>query len=140
MTSEGGHGPQTSGEYIQHHLQNLQVCKVDDAWVWNQCTGNPMTINVDSMFWSVLLGLVFIWIFRSAAKKSSSGTPGKFQAFFERLNCRFIIFVMIPIDFSQINVNHRIIRFFLSAGLKFCTYSKGLVPIRLKRLVRLFSI
>ena len=83
MASEGGHGPLTSGEYIQHHLQNLQVCKIDDAWVWNQCAGNPMAINVDSMFWSVLLGVVFIWVFRSAAKKSSTGTPGKFQAFVE---------------------------------------------------------
>jgi F-type H+-transporting ATPase subunit a len=80
MTSEDGHG---SGDYIQHHLQNLQVCKIDDAWVWNHCTGNPMTINVDSMFWSVLLGIVFIWVFRSAAKKSSAGKPGKFQAFVE---------------------------------------------------------
>jgi F-type H+-transporting ATPase subunit a len=83
MASEGGHGPQTSGEYIQHHLQNLQVCRVDDAWVWNQCAGNPMAINVDSMFWSVLLGVVFVWMFRSVAKKSSSGKPGKFQAFVE---------------------------------------------------------
>jgi len=31
----------------------------------------------------VLLGVVFIWIFRSAAKKSSTGKPGKFQAFVE---------------------------------------------------------
>ena len=83
MASEGGHGPQTSGDYIQHHLQNLQVCRVDDEWVWNHCAGNPMAINVDSMFWSVLLGVVFIWTFRSAAKKSSSGKPGKFQAFVE---------------------------------------------------------
>ena len=83
MASEGGHGPQTSGEYIQHHLQNLQVCKVDDAWVWNECAGNPMALNVDSMFWSVLLGLVFVGLFRSAAKKSSAGKPGKFQAFVE---------------------------------------------------------
>jgi len=83
MASEGGHGPQTSGDYIQHHLQNLQVCRVDDAWVWNQCAGNPMAINVDSMFWSVLLGVVFVWMFRSVAKKSSSGKPGKFQAFVE---------------------------------------------------------
>jgi F-type H+-transporting ATPase subunit a len=80
MASEGGHGPQTSGDYISHHLQNLQVCKVDDAWVWNECAGNPMAINVDSMFWSVLLGVVFIWLFGRAAKKSSAGKPGKFQA------------------------------------------------------------
>ena len=84
MASEGGHGPQTSGEYIQHHLQNLQVCK-DEAgeWVWNHCAGNPMTINVDSMFWSVLLGLVFITLFRGAARKASSDKPTRFQAFVE---------------------------------------------------------
>ncbi|MDX1515529.1 MAG: F0F1 ATP synthase subunit A, partial [Woeseiaceae bacterium] len=84
MASEGGHGPQTSGEYISHHLQNLQVCPNDAGeWVWNQCAGNPLAINVDSMFWSVFLGLVFILLFRSAAKKSSEGKPGRFQAFVE---------------------------------------------------------
>ncbi len=83
MASEGGHGAQTSGDYIAHHLQNLQVCKVDDSWVWNQCAGNPMAINVDSMFFSVVLGLLFIWIFGSAAKKASAGKPGKLQAFVE---------------------------------------------------------
>ena len=84
MASEGGHGPQTSGEYIAHHLQNLQVCKDETgAWVWNQCAGNPMTINVDSMFWSVFLGLVFVLLFRSVAKKSSAREPGRFQAVVE---------------------------------------------------------
>ncbi|MDZ7769549.1 MAG: F0F1 ATP synthase subunit A [Woeseiaceae bacterium] len=83
MASEGGHGPETTGEYIQHHLQNLQVCKVDGDWVWNQCAGNPMAFNVDSLFWSVFLGIVFIWLFGRAARKSSSRTPGKFQAFVE---------------------------------------------------------
>jgi F-type H+-transporting ATPase subunit a len=84
MASESGHGPQTSGEYIQHHLQNLQVCKDEaGAWVWNQCAGNPMAINVDSMFWSVLLGLIFIVLFRGVAKKTSADKPGKFQALVE---------------------------------------------------------
>jgi F-type H+-transporting ATPase subunit a len=84
MASEGGHdGLVTSGDYIQHHLQNLQVCRVDDAWVWNECAGNFWTINVDSMFWSVLLGLLFVTLFRSAAKKSKLRQPGKFQAFVE---------------------------------------------------------
>ena len=47
MASEGGHGAQTSGEYISHHLQNLQVCQDDTgAWVWNQCAGNPMAIRL----------------------------------------------------------------------------------------------
>ena len=83
MATEDGHGAQTSGEYIVHHLQNLQVCKVDDGWVWNQCAGNPIAINVDSMFFSVVLGLLFVWIFRGAAKKASPGIPGKMQVFVE---------------------------------------------------------
>ena len=84
MASEGAHGgPQSSGDYIQHHLQNLQVCKVDGEWVWNHCAGNPMAINVDSMFFSVLLGLIFVWLFGSVARKASSGKPTKLQAFVE---------------------------------------------------------
>jgi len=91
MAAEGGHGPQTSGEYIQHHLQNLQACKAESGeWVMNIghnaadiCSGNPMAINVDSMFWSVFLGLVFVLLFRGAAKKASSGKPSKFQALVE---------------------------------------------------------
>ncbi len=83
MASEGGHETLTSGDYIAHHLQNLQVCKADGEWVWNQCAGNPMALNVDSMFFSILLGVVFIWIFGRAAKNASAGTPGKMQAFVE---------------------------------------------------------
>jgi F-type H+-transporting ATPase subunit a len=84
MAAEGGHGALTSGEYIQHHLTNLQVCKVESGeWVWNHCAGNFWTINVDTMGWSIFLGLVFIWLFGRAAKKSSSGRPTKFQALVE---------------------------------------------------------
>lgn len=75
------HGPQTTGDYITHHLQNLQVCRADGQWAWNHdCLGNAMTVNVDSMFFSVVLGVVFVWLFGSAAKKVSSGKPGKLQA------------------------------------------------------------
>jgi F-type H+-transporting ATPase subunit a len=81
MATEGG--ARTTGEYITHHLQNLQVCRADEQWVWNQCAGNPMTINVDSMFFSVLLGVLFVWLFGRVAKKASSGRPGKLQAFVE---------------------------------------------------------
>jgi len=91
MAAEGGHGTLTSGDYIAHHLQNLQACKAETGeWVMNIghnpadiCSGNPMAINVDSMFWSVLLGLVFVVLFRGAAKKASSGKPSKFQALVE---------------------------------------------------------
>jgi F-type H+-transporting ATPase subunit a len=84
MASESGHGPQTSGDYIQHHLQNLQVCKDEGGqWVWNQCAGNPMAINVDSMFWSVFLGLVFVTLFWRAARNAKKAKPGRFQALVE---------------------------------------------------------
>jgi F-type H+-transporting ATPase subunit a len=84
MASEGGHGPQTTGEYISHHLQNLQVCRDESGqWLWNHCAGNPLTINVDSMFWSVLLGLIFVLLFHGVARKTSADKPGRFQAFVE---------------------------------------------------------
>ena len=81
----GGHG-ETAGEYIQHHLTNLQVCRVDDAWVWNSaeqpavCRGNFWTVNVDSMAFSVVLGIVFAYLFRRVAKNFTKGRPGKLQA------------------------------------------------------------
>ena len=79
------HG-ETAGEYIQHHLTNLQVCRVNDAWVWNSaenpgvCKGNFYAVNVDSMGWSILLGVVFAYLFRRVAKSFTKGRPGKLQA------------------------------------------------------------
>ena len=76
-----GNTTRTSGEYIQHHLQNLQVCRTDNGeWLWNHCAGNPVAINVDSMFWSLFLGTIFIFLFRFSAKKVSIAEPSKFQA------------------------------------------------------------
>ena len=84
----GEHG-ETAGEYIQHHLTNLQVCRIDQHWVWNSaespaaCKGNFWTINVDSMSWSIVLGLVFCVLFRKVAKSFTTGRPGKLQAMVE---------------------------------------------------------
>ena len=89
----------TSTSYIKHHLQNLQVCSTQEGWQFNTaenptlCKGNFNTINVDSMFFSLLLGFVFLWMFRRAAKKATTGVPGKFQAFIE-----------LVIDFVDTNV------------------------------------
>src|SRR5215471_15078248 len=85
-----GHG-ETGGEYIQHHLTNLQVCRVDQHWVWNSaetpavCKGNFWTINVDSMAWTIVLGLVFCVMFRRVAKSFTTGRPGKLQAMVEMI-------------------------------------------------------
>lgn len=75
---------QTANEYISHHLQNLQLCRADGEWVWNECSGF-WTLNVDSMFFSVLLGVVFLTVFRLAARNVTTGRPGKFQASIEMM-------------------------------------------------------
>jgi F-type H+-transporting ATPase subunit a len=82
--AEAGHGPKSGADYITHHLQNLQVCK-DEAgeWVWNECSGNFWTLNVDSMFWSVALGTLFFLLFRKIARRSSVEKPSKTQAALE---------------------------------------------------------
>jgi len=78
-------GKQTASEYIQHHLQNLQVCRGEDGWIWNDCAGNFWAINVDSMFFSAVLGLVLCTLFRIIARNATAGRPGKMQAFVEIL-------------------------------------------------------
>ena len=64
------HGP-TPNEYIGHHLLNLQYG--EGFW----------TYNVDSIFFAVVLGLVFVVSFYLAARKATAGVPGKFQLFVE---------------------------------------------------------
>jgi len=57
----------TSQEYIKHHLTNLTTG--EGFWTW----------HLDTLGWSVFLGLVFITIFRRVASKATSGVPGKLQ-------------------------------------------------------------
>ena len=73
------HG-ETASEYIQHHLTNLQVCRKDGDWVWNDCAGNFWAVNVDSMAFSLVLGFVFCFLFYRVAKKATTGRPGRLQA------------------------------------------------------------
>lgn len=61
-------GEQSVSAYIQHHLTNATVG--EGFW----------TFNIDTLAWSVVLGLVFLISFRSAAKKMTTGVPGKWQA------------------------------------------------------------
>jgi F-type H+-transporting ATPase subunit a len=64
-------GPANSTEYITHHLTHFSVG--EGFWTW----------NIDTIFMSVLLGLVTIALFYSASRKATSGVPGKWQAFVE---------------------------------------------------------
>ena len=74
----------TPQDYIGHHLNNLQLDLRTFSLVDPH---NPpatfWTINIDSMFFSVVLGLLFLVLFRSVAKKATSGVPGKFQTAIE---------------------------------------------------------
>ena len=76
----------TPQEYIGHHLNNLQLDLRTFSLVDPH---NPpatfWTLNIDSMFFSVVLGLLFLLMFRSVAKKATSGVPGKFQTFIEMI-------------------------------------------------------
>ena len=76
-------GAQSSSEYIQHHLQNLQLCQTDAGWVWNECSGKFWALNVDSMVFSVVLGLTLSVLFRHVAKNATISNPGKLQAMIE---------------------------------------------------------
>ncbi len=71
------HGP-TAGEYIVHHLTHLQnkpMKGVIDFSVY----------NLDSIFWSVLLGVLGTFLLWKAAKSATAGVPGRFQAAVEIL-------------------------------------------------------
>jgi F-type H+-transporting ATPase subunit a len=75
--SEAANGP-TSGEYIVHHLthwQNKTQTEVVDFSVF----------NIDSIFWSVVLGFLGCFLLWKAASKVTSGVPGRFQAAVEFL-------------------------------------------------------
>ena len=80
---------QTTTEYIKHHLQNLTYGQhADGSWGVAHGAGEAKAmgfwaIHLDTMFWSILLGAVFLWGFRKAAKRASAQTPKGFLNFVE---------------------------------------------------------
>ena len=78
MAAEGTAQGPTAGEYIIHHLQHLQ----------NQHPQGPAdfsVINWDSTFFTIVIGVVGCWLLWLAARKATSGVPGRFQAAVEIL-------------------------------------------------------
>ncbi len=71
------HGP-TAGEYIVHHLTHLQNKPMQGVIDFS-------VFNLDSIFWSVLLGVIGTWLLWKAARSATSGVPGRFQAAVEIL-------------------------------------------------------
>ncbi|MBQ0798014.1 MAG: F0F1 ATP synthase subunit A [Porticoccaceae bacterium] len=76
---------QSSSEIIAHHLTNLTYGRHDDG-TWGIAHGSAdiaemgfMAINLDSMFFSLLLGGLFLLVFRMVAKRATVGVPGRMQ-------------------------------------------------------------
>lgn len=75
----------TSSQYISHHLTNLTYGQFPDGhwgFAGNAAEAKSFgfwAINVDSMGWSLFLALVFFFLFRSVAKKATSGVPSGLQ-------------------------------------------------------------
>ena len=99
MASEG----QTSTEYIQHHLQNLTYGKLPAGYTrydgtvleqptWTMALSSQeakdmgfMAVHLDTLGWSIGLGLIFCFLFARAAKKATTDVPRGFQSFVELL-------------------------------------------------------
>lgn len=83
--------PQTSAEYIRHHLTNLTYGRhPDGSWGFAHSAEEAgamgfWTLHVDSLAWSFGLGLVFLALFRRAARRATAGVPGGLQNFVEMI-------------------------------------------------------
>ena len=67
------HAAEGATGYIVHHLTPLTAG--EGFW----------TLHLDTLFFSAFLGGVFVWFFKSAADKATSGVPGLAQNFAEML-------------------------------------------------------
>ena len=66
-------GGLTAGEYINHHLHNWQV----GSGFW--------TLNLDTIGYSLLLGVLSCFVMWRVAKSVNAGVPGRLQAAVEFL-------------------------------------------------------
>ena len=71
--SEGAAHAPTATEYIVHHLHHLtshEQTKIVDFTVF----------NLDTIFWSLAIGIIGSFFMWNAARKATAGVPGRFQA------------------------------------------------------------
>ncbi|MEH6354495.1 MAG: F0F1 ATP synthase subunit A [Marinobacter sp.] len=87
----------TPVEYIKHHLQHLTYGKLDagyerfDGSVMNETSWTLartaqeasdmgfMAVHVDTMGWSIAMGVLFLGLFRFVASRATTGVPGALQ-------------------------------------------------------------
>jgi F-type H+-transporting ATPase subunit a len=79
MATQGqeSHAP-TAGEYIIHHLHQLQFGE-------QKAVVDFSVFNIDSVLWATILGVLTCWLLWLVARKATSGVPGRFQAAVELL-------------------------------------------------------
>jgi len=83
MAAENGHGL-TAGGYIQHHLQHLQK-NFEFESVKQTSIVDFSVFNLDSVFVSLVLGVLGCFLLWRGARRATSGVPGRFQAAIEIL-------------------------------------------------------
>ncbi|MDI5889894.1 F0F1 ATP synthase subunit A [Halomonas rhizosphaerae] len=72
-------------EYIQHHLQNLTFgYHPENGWSMAHSAAEAQemgfwALHLDTMGWSIAMGVLFIWLFRKAGKVATTGVPGTLQ-------------------------------------------------------------
>ena len=81
MAAENG---PTAGEYIQHHLQHLQKNFQFES-VKQTSIIDFSIFNLDSVVYSLLLGVIGCFVLWRGARRATSGVPGRFQAAVEIL-------------------------------------------------------
>ena len=64
----------SASDYIVHHITNLSV---GDGGFW--------TLHVDTLFFSIVLGLLFVGLFYRVASRAHAGVPEPLQNFIEML-------------------------------------------------------
>ena len=79
----------TSAEYIRHHLQNLTFGRLPDG-TWGIAENAEQAkamgfwaFHLDTLGFSIGLGLLFILLFRLAAARATAATPSGWQNFVE---------------------------------------------------------
>ena len=77
MAAEGTEHAQTAGEYIIHHLHHLESAGASHAGFWSW--------HLDSVFFTTAIGALGCFLLWLAARKATSGVPGRFQAAVEIL-------------------------------------------------------
>ena len=78
MAAAAAEHTQTPGEYIIHHLTHLGTGKPKGLVDFS-------VVNFDSVIFSIVLGALGCWLLWKAARKATSGVPGRFQAAVEIL-------------------------------------------------------